>query len=102
MTGTIMIPESYQNQRGVQGSIRRVSIHASYEANQCLRLQIWSDELVTFKESLGLPLGKKTDFTIPKIILEKNEWVLSFIRGFFDTDGCLYIQNKRGKPYPRL
>ncbi len=23
-------------------------------------------------------------------------------RGYFDTDGCLYLEDKRGKPYPRV
>lgn len=64
--------------------------------------QVWSDDLVKFKCSLGLPLGKKTDFSIPHFILRHTITKRAFVRGFFDTDGCLYIQNKRGKPYPRV
>jgi len=64
--------------------------------------QIWSDNLVQFKKELGLPLGRKKDFRIPRTIYEKEEWQRAFLRGLFDTDGCLYIQNKRGKPYPRI
>lgn len=64
--------------------------------------QVWSDELVRFKKELGLPLGRKKDFRIPQAIHEKQEWQRAFVRGFFDTDGCLYVQDKRGKPYPRI
>ena len=64
--------------------------------------QIWNNSLVKFKhEILGLPLGKKLDFKIPNVIIGKNLFY-AFMRGIFDTDGCLYIENKRGKPYPRL
>jgi hypothetical protein len=64
--------------------------------------QIWSDALVNFKSKiLGLPLGKKNDIEIPKAIINRVLFY-SFMRGLFDTDGCLYIENKRGKPYPRL
>jgi len=65
--------------------------------------QIWSDELIDFKSKfLGLPLGKKTDFLIPNKIVVSEELSKKFLRGYFDTDGCLYIENKRGKPYPRV
>jgi intein/homing endonuclease len=64
--------------------------------------QVWSDALVDFKSKIiGLPLGWKNNITIPKIINNK-ELFFAFMRGLFDTDGCLYIENKRGKPYPRI
>jgi intein/homing endonuclease len=65
--------------------------------------QIWSNELVKFKEEfLGLPLGKKIEFGIPKEIIDNLGFSKSFLRGYFDTDGCLYLENKNGKPYPRV
>lgn len=65
--------------------------------------QIWSDELIDYKSKiLGLPLGKKLEFEVPLSIAKNSEFSKSFLRGFFDTDGCLYIENKRGKPYPRI
>jgi len=39
---------------------------------------------------------------IPNIIIENDEFSKSFLRGYFDTDGCLYLENKRGKLYPRI
>jgi len=64
--------------------------------------QIWSDAIVDFKHKiLGLPLGKKGDIQIPEVINNKKLFY-SFMRGLFDTDGSLYLENKRGKPYPRI
>lgn len=65
--------------------------------------QIWSNKLVDYKhKTLGLPLGPKLDFTIPSIIVENDNYARSFIRGFFDTDGCLYLEHKNNKLYPRI
>ncbi len=64
--------------------------------------QVWAKDLVQFKnQKLGLPLGKKVEFQIPGFI--KNSTLLkAFVRGYFDTDGCLYLEKKNGKLYPRL
>jgi hypothetical protein len=64
--------------------------------------RIYSKKLVEFKTGLGLPLGKKTNIAIPNLILGNKEFVLTCIKGIFDTDGYVYIENKYGKPYPRL
>jgi len=64
--------------------------------------QIWNNTLVSFKnKKLKLPLGKKIDYKIPTEILNDNNLKIAFLRGIFDTDGCIYIENKRGRPYPR-
>lgn len=64
--------------------------------------QIWNDRLVEFKKSLGLPLGKKTKITIPKIFLSNIKLRKSVIRGIFDTDGGIYLERKNSKLYPRI
>ncbi|MBI2109732.1 hypothetical protein HYT58_01000 [Candidatus Woesearchaeota archaeon] len=65
--------------------------------------QIWSNTLVKFKHKiLGLTLGNKFNIRIPKFILTKDELVTSLIRGIFDTDGCLYLEPKNHKLYPRV
>jgi len=64
--------------------------------------QIWSNELVKFKESLGLKKGPKLDLIIPEIFLENNELKIAVIRGIFDIDGCVYLAHKNHKFYPRL
>jgi len=64
--------------------------------------QIWCNKLVEFKKKLGFPLGKKFDILIPKVFLANDELKKAVIRGIFDTDGCVYLQKKYGKLYPRL
>jgi intein/homing endonuclease len=64
--------------------------------------QIWNDKLVKFKQNLGLPLGKKFDVAIPEIFLSSDELKKAVIRGIFDTDGCVYLEKKNNKLYPRL
>jgi len=64
--------------------------------------QIWNNELVNFKQKLGLPLGKKLFVSIPEIFLENNNLKIAVIRGIFDTDGCIYLEKKNKKLYPRL
>ena len=64
--------------------------------------QVWSDAMVSFKKKvLNLPLGPKNEIGIPSLI-NNNELFFSFMKGLFDTDGSLHIENKRGKPYPRI
>ena len=65
--------------------------------------QVWSDCIVTFKnEVLGLPLGNKINIKIPKILLNDKDYFISVIRGIFDTDGCIYLEKKNNKLYPRI
>ena len=66
--------------------------------------QLGSKGLVTFKSCrLGLPLGIKSNIKIPEIIRKSNNKVLAaFIRGFFDTDGGIYLERKNNKLYPRI
>jgi intein/homing endonuclease len=64
--------------------------------------QLWSDDLVVFKRKLGLPLGKKYNISIPYVFLKSESLKKSVVRGIFDTDGCLYLEKKNKKLYPRL
>jgi hypothetical protein len=64
--------------------------------------QVWSDELVRYKQSIGLPVGPKLDCAIPAGIMEHSGLCIAMVRGIFDTDGMLFLENKRGKPYPRI
>ena len=67
-----------------------------------LGFQVWNDDLVSFKHSfIGLPLGKKVNMSLPPLINSKKLF-FAFMRGYFDTDGSIHIENKRGKPYPRI
>ncbi|MFH1978204.1 MAG: LAGLIDADG family homing endonuclease [Candidatus Aenigmatarchaeota archaeon] len=61
--------------------------------------EIYSKALGEFKNKIiGLPYGNKVERTeVPESILKtKNKEVYcSFIRGLFDTDGCIYMRKKR-------
>ncbi|MEK6885829.1 MAG: LAGLIDADG family homing endonuclease [Nanoarchaeota archaeon] len=64
--------------------------------------QIWNNELIKFKERLGLKVGPKLDLTIPEIFLINDELKTAVLRGIFDTDGCIYLERKNHKLYPRM
>jgi intein/homing endonuclease len=65
--------------------------------------QIWNTKLVNYKSKvLNLPLGKKWEFTAPIEIESNKELSECFLRGYFDTDGCLYLEKKNNKLYPRV
>lgn len=66
--------------------------------------QKWSDKIVNFKrEFLGLPLGKKREIRIPVIIMNNPMFSAACIRGFFDTDGCVFLEKKSPSfCYPRI
>ena len=63
-----------------------------------MELNYQSKGLIHFKKSIGLPLGKKEEIVIPKKIIMSN-FKLDFIRGIFDTDGCLCFKKRYRKFY---
>ena len=64
--------------------------------------QVWSDELVKFKQELGLPLGFKRDIKIPPAFISSEKLKAAVLRGIFDTDGGIYLEKKNNKLYPRM
>ena len=68
-----------------------------------IQLVYYSKALLEFKKNFGLCVGKKDNVEIPKSILD-SDYILDFIRGLFDTDGCLHFQKKYKEVnyYPRL
>lgn len=63
---------------------------------KCLELRYQSKGLIYFKKSLGLPLGKKKNVVIPNIVKD-SYYEINFIRGLFDTDGCLCFKKRHKK-----
>lgn len=71
--------------------------------NLNVNIRIWSDVigfqkgskgLGTFKNKIiGLPFGKKNEVGIPEFIVKKEHFT-GFLRGLFDTDGCLNFEKK--------
>ncbi len=65
--------------------------------------QVWSNKLVNFKHNIiGLPLGPKTNISLPKVFTKKQDLLAPMLRGIFDTDGCLYLERKNKRLYPRI
>ncbi len=64
--------------------------------------QVWNNDLVNFKKSLGISLGKKFDIEIPKMFFKNSELKRAILRGIFDTDGGIYLEKKNKKLYPRI
>lgn len=64
--------------------------------------KFWNSALIDFKRKIGLPLGKKIHIRIPSLFTEKTETKIAILRGIFDTDGCIYLENKNHKLYPRM
>ncbi|MFH0973380.1 MAG: LAGLIDADG family homing endonuclease [Candidatus Micrarchaeota archaeon] len=61
-------------------------------------LYCYCKEIALFKKDFGLPVGRKDNLRIPPRILE-SKFVSDFLRGLFDTDGCLTFK-KRYRDYP--
>lgn len=57
-----------------------------------------------FREKFDFPTGKKGNISVPKQILQNDNLMRYFIRGLFDTDGCLFFDKRKkyAKPYPRI
>ena len=76
------------------------------EKNKTLRLTIYSKDLFHFlKNNWGFPVDKKGNkIVIPRVIRKSENLTRSFIRGLFDTDGCLFFDKRKRykRPYPRL
>lgn len=58
-------------------------------------------ELFEYIKSLGFPVGKKKNISIPKIFFDHN-LEKDIISGIFATDGSLVITNNNGIMYPRI
>jgi len=70
-----------------------------------LQVRFYSKKLAQFLLSLGFMPGIKTrTVKIPSIIEQDKQLLYATIRGIFDTDGCLFFDNRKKyeKPYPRI
>lgn len=72
-----------------------------FDKNTTFGFRIFSKSLVRYLvEVIGLPLGSKYKFLkIPPQILSNKEMSFQFIKGLFDTDGCVSFK-KKYKDYP--
>lgn len=62
-----------------------------------VQIIISSKDLVRKLSGLGMPVGNKIKkgLYVPRWIFSNNEYRKAFIRGVFDTDGCIYLDKHR-------
>jgi len=74
----------------------------SYDSGTTFGFIIYSKALILYlNQCIGLPVGKKYDsLCIPKKILDNDKLLINFVRGLFDTDGCISFKKKyKAIPY---
>ena len=65
-----------------------------------IELYCYSKKLCSiFNKKLKIPYSPKTNLSIPNYIKSDNKLLISFLRGLFDTDGCVTIQKDKGYRY---
>ena len=68
-------------------------------------LRLTTKGIVSYLEHIGFMKGKKKNIGVPRWIQENDEYMLHFIRGLIDTDGCLALLNRkqaRYRYYPKI
>jgi intein/homing endonuclease len=77
---------------------------AFYYSQGAIRLRVYSKKKVISLSAFGFPIGKKGNFGVPNFIMSNKKLWCSFLRGYFDTDGCIYWNRRAvyAKPYPRI
>lgn len=78
----------------------RMTISDNPEKNQRL-LRTYSKALLFYlNERWDAPIGEKRNLIVPLAILRNRVYLLSFVRGLFDSDGCIFIRATNGYRYP--
>lgn len=68
-----------------------------YSHKNCIELYHYSKKFCEYlNNKLHIPAGKKINLVIPDYIRSNKSLAIAFLRGLFDTDGCLTIQ-RHGK-----
>lgn len=71
-----------------------------YEYKSSLDLRTYSKQILFFLHTtLNVHIGKKQLTSIPICITSDKKYLICFLRGLFDTDGCVVI-SKRNKSRP--
>ncbi|MFH1586635.1 MAG: LAGLIDADG family homing endonuclease [Candidatus Diapherotrites archaeon] len=61
-----------------------------YKKRNCFGVAVESAQLAGFFEKLGVKVGRKEELEIPEWIKNDENFSKAFVRGLFDTDGCIY------------
>jgi len=72
--------------------------------NGALNLIFYSKNIGEYITSLGFPVGKKGNLPIIDFVKQNEKLWPYFLRGYFDTDGCIFWDQRKiyTKPYPRI
>jgi len=63
-----------------------------HKGQNTIYIQFRSKGLLYYLESLGVHIGRKDNWKIPKIVLENDKLAKAYLRGIFDTDGCISLK----------
>ena len=55
-------------------------------------LSVESIKIEEYLNYLGIPSGKKEELFIPEWIKKNKKFIISFLRGYFDSDGSIYCE----------
>lgn len=69
------------------------------KGQNAVELLVYSKVIVDFINGSGMPIGNKLDagLRIPDWIKMKKSFRKAFLRGLFDTDGCIYEDKRKAK-----
>ncbi len=65
-------------------------------------LRVHSKAILEFIENKGFEKGLKKKAIIPLWIKDNKLFLIYFVKGLFDTDGCICLKKKEGKLYPTM
>ena len=74
-----------------------IKLKGEFVKNGCYVATIHSEGIARFLIKQGFYLGPKGNFKIPKEVKKSDRLINSFIRGLFDTDGCLLFTKRTGR-----
>lgn len=57
-----------------------------------IAIQFRSKGLLHYLEQLGAHIGKKDNWSVPNIIMQRGNLSRAYLRGIFDTDGCISLK----------
>jgi intein/homing endonuclease len=82
----------------------KVPFRLFYRSDNTIRVYKYSNEVANFLSVLGFPIGKKGNLPMLDFVKSSPKLWAHFIRGFFDTDGCIFWDKRKiySKPYPRI
>lgn len=76
---------------------KEVKARKCSDSNKCV-LNVCSKSIATFKQNIGLSVGKKKMTDLPDFVKQDRNLLTSCIRGIADTDFSLYFtKNEKGK-----